>query len=152
MRRTATFKPLVGVILALGLIVVAGAAFAQQRGPGAGGGPGGGRMQGMADLRYVETAWMAACFELNVSAQQLASLRPTFQAAYKLRQDAMEKARTSRDVSGLEATGKRIKSSIDAKLKQVLTAQQMTKWQKLQKEAEARRQAGRGAAGGGGQR
>ena len=152
MRRAVAFKPVMGVILVMALIAVAAAAFAQQRGPGAGGGPGGGRMQGMMDLRYVETAWMAACFELNVSAQQLASLRPTFQAAYKLRRDAMEKARTSRDLSGLEATGKKIKSSIDAKLKQVLTAQQMAQWQKLQKEAEARRQAGRGGPGGGGQR
>lgn len=151
MRQAVTFKPV--VVVALALALSAAAAFAQQPGRGQQRGPEGGRMQGMADLRYVEVAWMAACFELNASVQQLTALLPTFRAAYKLREETMEKARESRDFSALETAGRRIRAGIDSKFKEVLTPQQMAQWQRLQQEAEARRQAGaRGPGGGGGPR
>ena len=151
MRRAVAFKPVMGVILVMALIAVAAAAFAQQRGPGAGGGPGGGR-GAMAGMMSVERTWAQLAFEVNISNQQMATLRPTFQSAWKTRNDAIAKAREKGDMSGLEAVGKKIEASIEAKLKTVLTKEQMAKWQKMKQEAAARRQAGPRGPGGGGQR
>lgn len=151
MRRAATFKPVVGVILGMALIAAAAAAIAQQLGPGGGGGPGAGR-GAMAGMMSIERTWAQLAFEVNISNQQMATLRPTFQSAWKTRNDAIAKAREKRDMSGLEAVAKQIEAGIEAKLKTVLTKEQMAKWQKMKQEEAARRQAGPRGPGGGGRR
>ena len=98
----------------------------------------------MGQAAYIERTWSAVAFETKVSDSQLAKLRPTYQSAWKTRKGALEKV----DAKALQSALTKIKASIDAKLKAVLTDKQWAAFEKRQ----TQRQGGRQGAGGKGQR
>jgi len=92
-----------------------------------------------------EFSWAALAFEVKVSGQQLEQLRPTYQAAWDTRKAAMKKAMENQDWQALGSAMQKVQANIDAKLKQVLTKDQLDK---LKKWEEARRQMMRPPGGG----
>lgn len=115
---------------------------------------GGGRQKGgerrgggMRSMGYVEQSWAALCFEINISQAQITKLKPSYQWAWKTRNAAMKSAMEKRDFQSLSSTMTSVKSSLDTKIKSVLTKQQLTQWNKWQAE-QAKRMA-RGGPGGG---
>ncbi|MFQ6131981.1 MAG: hypothetical protein ACE5R4_08100 [Armatimonadota bacterium] len=119
-------------VLCIGVVslAVAAAVVLAQQPPG-GRRPGGGGRGMMGDMMYLERTWTAVSFQLDCTSEQLASLRPTYRNALNARNAALAKAREAGD---FEAMGKAIrdcKTRLEAKLKEVLSTQQMTKLQQL---------------------
>ena len=97
---------------------------AGQRGPGA-----------MGGMMYLERTWTAVSFQLSCTSQQLEKLRPTYRTALKTRNAALKKAMEARDWKAVGTAMQKCKSTLDAKLKAVLSSQQ---WQKLQAQMKPR--------------
>lgn len=132
------------VVTVLGLLaLVCGVAMAQPPGGGPGGGGGQGGRGGMNNL---ERAWTAMFFELGCTTEQLQNCYATFAAGWNTRKDAAAKARADNDFATYMQAMQQIQQTIDAKLKEVLTAEQQTKWTEYQ----ASQQMPRGNRGGGG--
>jgi hypothetical protein len=127
------------VILAVGFA----SAFAMAQGgggfggPPGGGPPGGGRGGGRGGPggpmggMYLERTWTAVSFQLECTAEQKDALSPTYAAALKTRDAAVLKAHEEQDMEAVQAAMKACKTTLDAKLKEVLTADQLTALQKL---------------------
>lgn len=126
-------------------VALAGGALAQ---PAGGKGPGGGGRGMMGSMMYVEQSWAALCFEVNLSATQIAKLKPSYAWAYKTRNTALKTAREKRDFQSAAKTLDYVKSTLDARIPNVLTAAQKTTWKKWQTEQAAMRNRLRQGAGG----
>jgi len=98
-----------------------------------GGGPGGGGPGDMQAMTYLEQAWTAVCFQLDCSAEQQDSLRPTFATELQTRNEALEQAQKKRDMSAMQKALEACKSGLNARLKEVLADAQWDKLQKLTK-------------------
>jgi Spy/CpxP family protein refolding chaperone len=146
------------VVTVLGLLaLVCGAAMAQPPGGGQGGGFGGPGGQGgrgmMGSMNYIERAWTAMFFELGCSTEQLQNLYATFGAAWNTRKDAQAKMRAgTMDFQAYGQVLQQIQQTIDAKLKEVLTADQQKKWEEFNAQQQMPRgnRGGQGGPGGGG--
>jgi len=112
----------------------------RQGGPGGGPGRGGRAGQHFGDMMYFESTWSAVAFQCDASKVQLGKIRPTFQKTYDSRKAAMEKARQNRDFQAVQTAMKTIKQSIEAKLKEVLLADQKAKLTKWQQSVQTRAQ------------
>jgi len=112
---------------------------------------GGGQRRGMGgSMMYVEQSWAALCFEVNLSADQIAKLKPSYAWAYKSRNDAMKAAMANHDFEAAGKTMAYIKSTLDARIPIVLTAAQKTLWKQWVANQEAMRNRMRQGMGGGG--
>jgi CHASE3 domain sensor protein len=81
-------------------------------------------------MNYIERAWTAMFFEIGCNTEQLQNLYATFAAAWNTRKDAQAKLRAgAMDFQTYAQTLQQIQQTIDAKLKEVLTEEQMKKWQ-----------------------
>ena len=111
--------------LAVALVVVfAGSLWAQPA-------CGGGRWGGIGAAQYLDRSWTAVSFAIELTPEQVTNLRPTFGAAWKTRVEVMQKVMAAaqgpdRQAAMQEALPifQQIKTDIDAKLKEVLTADQ----------------------------
>jgi hypothetical protein len=123
----------VGLVLAL--IALAATAFAQQprAGGGAGGRGGGGGGRGMSAM-FLESSWLALAFEIGISSDQLAKLRPAYQAAWNQRKSAFAQAQKTQNYQSLMTLGDKQKATLEAKIRQVLNGQQYSRWQKYQQQ------------------
>lgn len=143
------------VVTVLGLLaLVCGVAMAQPPGggPGGPGGPGGARGM-MGAMNYIERAWTAMFFEIGCNTEQLQNLYATFAAAWNTRKDAQAKLRAGNmDFQTYAQTLQQIQQTIDAKLKEVLTADQQKKWEEYNAQQQMPRgnRGGPGGPGGGG--
>jgi Spy/CpxP family protein refolding chaperone len=88
-------------------------------------------------MMYLERTWAAVAFVCNASRDQLAKLRPTYQEAYTSRRKAFEKAREAHDFEAIQKASENARKTIDAKLKQVLSSDQIAKLKKWQDNQEA---------------
>jgi len=142
------------ILAALALTAVA---FAQPPGGKGQGGQNGGQRRGMmGSAMFVEQSWSALCFEIDLSAVQMAKLKPSYVWAYKARAAAMKTAREQHSFEAAGNTMAYIKKTLEARIPPVLTATQKTAWKKWQTEQEAMhnraRQGGGGGAKAGGQK
>lgn len=119
---------------------------------GKGGGQGGQRGGGMRGMMGVDQEWAALCFQINISADQIAKLRPTFAWAWKARQSAIKTAMASRNFEAAGKTMAQVQSTVDARVKTVLTSAQRTQLAKWKTDQAAARAKMRGGGQGGGQR
>ena len=124
------------------LMTLVGQASAQQQ---AGGQQGARRGARMGPAMYVEQSWAALCFEVNISADQIAKLRPTYQWAWKVRNAVLKTAMEKQDFQSAAPTLEKVKSTIDERVKMVLTSKQLAQWSKWQKAQANRRRSSRGA-------
>ncbi|MEN6545921.1 MAG: hypothetical protein ABFE07_07770 [Armatimonadia bacterium] len=102
---------------------------------------------GMRSMGFVEQSWAALCFEVNISQAQITKLKPSYQWAWKTRNAAMKSAMAKRDFESLGKTMTSVRSSLETKIKSVLTKQQLAQWNKWQ--AEQAKRMMRGGPGGG---
>ncbi|MEN6304202.1 MAG: hypothetical protein ABFD96_15830 [Armatimonadia bacterium] len=102
---------------------------------------------GMRSMGFVEQSWAALCFEVNISQAQITKLKPSYQWAWKTRNAAMKSAMANRDFESLGKTMTSVRSSLETKIKSVLTKQQLAQWNKWQ--AEQAKRMMRGGPGGG---
>lgn len=148
---TNPMKTRLTIALLLALAVTA-SAFAQ---PAGGKGQGGGGRRGMGgSMMYVEQSWAALCFDINLTADQISKLKPTYAWAYKSRNDAMKAAMANHDFAAAGKTMEYVKKTVDERIPLVLSAAQKTAWKKWQADQEAMRSRMRqgfqaGAKGGG---
>jgi len=122
-RRVVSIGLAVSVALALAAL-----ALAQGGGPppgGGGGRPPGGDMQVMT---YLEKTWTAVCFQLDCTAEQQESLKATYASALQTRNQVLEQALKNRDMTAMQKAAQTCKTTLDTKLKTVLSDEQ---WQKL---------------------
>ncbi|MEI6500062.1 MAG: hypothetical protein WCP21_03435 [Armatimonadota bacterium] len=132
------------LVAAVMLVLAVTVAYAQ---PGAGKG-GERRGSGMRGMMGVEQEWAALCFEINMSAEQVAKLRPTFQWAWKARNSAMQSAMASHSFETAGKTMTSVNNTVDERIKIVLTKTQMSQWTKWKADQAALREKMRGAMGG----
>ena len=135
------------ILAALALTAVA---FAQPPGGKGQGGQNGGQRRGMMGAAmFVEQSWSVLCFEIDLSAGQIAKLKPSYVWAYKVRNDALKTAREQRSFEAAGNTLKYVKSTLEARIPNVLTDAQKTAWKKWQAEQEAMHNRARQGGGGG---
>ncbi len=148
-RKSMLRKVLLAVTVAV--LVLGVAAIMAQPGPGGGPGGRGGRGFGgaMGLMMYLERAWAALPFELDATDEQIAELKPIFQAAYDSRKAAIEKAQADQDRQTLIAALQQGQTDIDAALQDTLTEEQLAEWEQLKQAAQAG--LGLGRPGGGAQ-
>ncbi|MEI6502050.1 MAG: hypothetical protein WCP21_13615 [Armatimonadota bacterium] len=134
------------LIAAMMLVLMMTVAYAQ---PGAGKGGGGERRGGgMRGMMGLDQEWAALCFEINMSPEQVAKLRPTFQWAWKARNSAMQSAMASHSFDTAGKTMASVNKTVDERIKIVLSSTQMAQWNKWKADQAALRQKMRAAAGG----
>ncbi|MBC7286534.1 MAG: hypothetical protein H5T86_00515 [Armatimonadetes bacterium] len=121
-------------LLAFGLLTSV-TALAQQQGQGQGRGERGFRGRGMATFMFVERSWAVVCLGVGASQEQINKLLPAYRDAWKKRMDALKKAQAAKDQrAGFEEFAKvaeKIRTDLEAKLKQVLTPDQFRNYQTL---------------------
>ena len=98
-------------------------------------------------MMFLDSSWCALAFEVGVSADQAAKLRPAYQAAWNQRKAALAKAQKTQNYQALMGLGDKQKATLEAKIRQVLSAQQYARWRKWQQQQanranQFRRQAG----------
>lgn len=140
------------VVATVAVLIVGVAVIMAQPGPGGGPGGRGGRGFGgaMGLMMYLERAWGALSFELDATDEQIAELKPIFQAAYDSRKEAIEKARAEQNPEGLMAALQQVQSDIDAALKDTLTEEQLAEWEQVKQAAQGGMGMGFGRPRGGG--
>lgn len=110
----------------------------QERPGGAAGRPAGGML--MMRMLPLETSWAQVSFELGVADEALSRARKVYQEAWAGRKELMKKlddARGDRNVMRSARTdGDKLKSDLDKKLKDILTAEQLEKLAKWEKERQ----------------
>jgi dihydrofolate reductase len=97
----------------------------------------------------VEQEWAALCFEINITAEQIAKLRPTFQWAWKARNAAIQKAMSSHDMGSARQTMESVSKTLDERVNIVLSKTQKAQWAKYKANQAAMRDKWRKAAGAG---
>jgi hypothetical protein len=85
-------------------------------------------------MMFLDSSWCALAFEVGISADQAAKLRPAYQAAWNQRKAALAKAQKSRDYQSLMGLGDKQKATLEAKIRQVLSGQQYARWLKWQQQ------------------
>lgn len=135
------------LIAAMMMVLVVTVAYAQ---PGAGkaGGQRRGGGGGMRGMMGVEQEWAALCFEINMSPEQVAKLRPTFQWAWKARNSAMQSAMASHSFDSAGKMMASVNKTVDERVKIVLTSAQLAQLTKWKADQAALRQKMRAQAGG----
>ena len=130
--------------MVVGLLIVMAAPLLAQAPQG---GQGDQRRRGMQSMMYLERSWAAVNFDLKATKEQLAKLKPAYQAAWDARKAAMAKAREAQDWQAMGAAAAASQKQIEAKLKEVLTKEQMAQWQQSQQRRGGRPRGG-GQGGG----
>ena len=118
-----------GVMGIMALVVALG--WAQGPGGPPPGGGRGGRPGGMEAMTYLEKAWTAVSFQLNCTAEQQEQLKPTFASALETRDQALTQAKQNRDMEAMQKAAETCKATLTAKLKAVLSADQLQTLDKL---------------------
>ncbi|MBP8952893.1 MAG: hypothetical protein KBI47_10920 [Armatimonadetes bacterium] len=95
----------------------------------------------MGAIMYLERTWSAINFGLELTAEQMATLRPIFADAFKTRADAVAAGNADLLSAVLDDT----RAHVEAKLKETLTEEQMAKYTEL---TSFGRPGGRGPGGG----
>jgi hypothetical protein len=85
----------------------------------------------MGALVYLEKSWTAVCFQLDCTAEQQESLKPTYATELTTRNETVEKAMKKRDMEAMQKALSTCKANLTAKLKEVLTEEQRDKLDKL---------------------
>jgi len=101
-----------------------------------------------ASFMYLERSWTAVSFQLNCTAQQLASLKPTYANALTARDAAVKQAITAKNWQAAGKASVDCMTRLQTKLKQVLSSQQWTKLDQLLRPPAPPRQTPSGASGG----
>jgi Spy/CpxP family protein refolding chaperone len=134
----------------LAVLALTAVAFAQPAGGKGQGGPDRGQRRGMmGTAMFVEQSWAALCFEIDLSSTQIAKLKPSYVWAYRARAAAMKTAREQQSFEAAGTTMTYIKTTLEARIPNVLTAAQKTAWQKWQANQAAMRNRARQGGGGG---
>jgi Spy/CpxP family protein refolding chaperone len=138
-------KPKLAAV-AMIVLISASLAFAQ---PARNGQPGqrGGGMRGMGG--GIDQEWAALCFEINLTADQITKLRPTFQWAWKARNSAIQSAMASHSMDAARKTMESTTKTLDERVNIVLTKTQKAQWAKYKANQAAMRDKWRKSAGGG---
>jgi len=145
--------PLVFLAIAAMVILVSQHSI-QAQAPGAGGpgGPGGAGGARMMMGVSTDAEWAYLSFELDVPNDVLIKCRPIFKEAYTKNQALREKMGTARGdadaMRNLRTESDAIKTTLDTKLKGVMSAEQLTKiaaWEKATR--DRMRQAGAATGG-----
>jgi hypothetical protein len=126
------------VLGAAAVLMALSGAHSQPANPGA---PGGGLRAGGANRAawllkalYLERAWQAVSFDLETTDEQLLQLRPRFQAAQESRKKAFQ------DAAGGDPAGRalalseaidEVQKDVDGALGDVLTEDQLAKWEEI---------------------
>lgn len=121
--------------------------MAQQGGAGQGERRGAG-MRG--SMGFIEQSWAALCFEMDLSQTQITKLKPSYQWAWKTRNAALKSAMANRDFAAMGKSMETIKTTLEPRIKTVLTKEQLAKWNKWT--AEQSKRMTRGGPGGGGKK
>ena len=137
------------LFLAVALIVaLSGSVWAQ---PGGGGGGRG----AMGLNNYLDRAWAVVSFAIELTPDQFKALRPTFVDDWKKRTDAMQTIMAAAQgpdrqaaMQAAQPVFQGIKADIDAKLKEVLTADQVAVVTPLLAQGMGGRRGGGGGGGG----
>ena len=147
--------PLVFLAIAAMVIFVSQHSIQAQApgGPGGPGGAGGGNRAMMMQMFSADNEWAYISFELDgVTDEMLKNCRPAFKEAHTkglaMRTKMGEASGDTDKMRALKTESDSIKSTLDAKLKTILTPAQMAKIVAWEKESRARMQQ---RAGGGGQ-
>jgi len=146
--------PLVFLAIAAMVIFVSQHSIQAQApgGPGGPGGAGGGNRAMMMQMFSADNEWAYISFELGVKDDVLIKCRPTFQDAHTkglaMRTKMGEASGDTDKMRALKTESDTIKSTLDGKLKAILTPEQIAKIATWEKESRARMQQ---RAGGGGQ-
>jgi len=146
MKRATAIISIVLAIALVGVVFQITQAQRQQR-------PGGQRQGGMGGMRAmqaVESTWAAIAFELKVDNETLEKARPHIQEAWDARKKVMKDSASNFRAMGDSMT--KIKADMDAKLKTVLTDEQMKKLAEWEKSQQSTRRMGGGGPMGGGNR
>jgi len=101
-----------------------------------------------ASFMYLERSWTAVSFQLNCTAQQLASLKPTYANALTARDAAVKQAITAKNWQAGGKASLDCMTRLQTKLKQVLSSQQWTKLDQLMRPPAPPRQAPSAASSG----
>jgi hypothetical protein len=135
------------IVLALAIVGIAYQMTQAQRPQGGPGGFGGGRAPAARAMQAVENIWAGIAFEVKVDNATLGKARPHLQEAWDARQKLMQ---DSAGEMRLIAEGMvKINEALDAKLKTVLTEEQM---KKLSEWEDSQQQTGMGGYRGSGRR
>jgi hypothetical protein len=138
MSRTAVLTGIVALCL---LVVVVCPALAQP------GGGGGGQRTPMFNL---DASWGALTFELKiVDADKWKILRDFYQTQYDKRKEAMAKAREANDFQSVRPVMEQMQLDVEAKLKEVLSEEEMAKYLEWKTTQANMPRGGRGGGGGG---
>lgn len=123
MSRKTMFAGLITFAVIALVVAMVASALAQQgpAGPGRRGGM-------MGDMMYLERTWTAVSFQLECTGEQL---RPTYATALQTRNDALQAAREAQDREAVSAAIADCKSTLSAKLQEVLTEEQWTELEEL---------------------
>lgn len=110
--------------------------------------PGG--MGGMRATQAVQNTWAGIAFEVKVDSETLEKARPLLQKAWDDRKQLIKD--TAGDFRAIADGMTKIKADLDAKLKTVLTDEQMKKLAEWEKSQQQMPRMGGGPMGGGGRR
>lgn len=133
-------------VLVTVVLISASLAVAQ---PGKGGGQGGMRGGGMRGVMGADREWSVLCFEVKITPEQIAKLRPTFQWAWDEQKTAMKSAIASHSFDNAAKTMASVQSTVDSRVKIVLTKSQQAQLAKYKAAQEAARAKMRQQMGGG---
>jgi hypothetical protein len=136
---------IISIVLAIAMIGVAFQITQAQRDQQR---PGG--MGGMRATQAVQNTWAAIAFELKVDNETLEKVRPHLQEAWDARKKVMKDS--AGDFRAMGDSMTKIKADMDAKLKTVLTDEQMKKLAEWEESQQQTRRMGGGPMGGGGRR
>lgn len=124
-RRTA-LAILTTVVIVAVLVVATLPAFAQrgQNRPG-------GQRDLMGDMLYLERSWTAVSFQLECTEEQINQLKPTYASALETRSIALQEAMQNGDRQAYVQAITDCKSTLEAKLNEVLTDEQLAELEKI---------------------
>jgi len=87
---------------------------------------------------YLERSWAIVAFDLDLTDEQLTGLRAFYKAAWDTRQKALREP--GGDLAGralaLSETLDQVRRDIDAALGDVLTEEQLAKWEEIKQDPE----------------
>lgn len=140
-------------LAALVMVVLISASLVMAQ-PGKGGGQGGQRGGGMRGMMGAEREWSVLCFEVKITPEQIAKLRPTFQWAWDEQKTAIKSAMASHSFDSAGKVMATVQSTVDSRVKIVLTKTQqaqLAKYKAAQEAARAKMRSQMGGGMGGGQ-
>lgn len=93
----------------------------------------------MGDMMYLERSWTAVSFQLDCTDEQISQLHPVYKAALEARQEGVKNAADDRDMEAYAQAIEDCKTTLEAKLQEVLSEVQ---WQTLQEIMQPARRGG----------